>query len=78
MQGIYSCSLYLYLNLAEVIKISIPIVKKSHNPIIKNDNTPIIKNDKDNNTIYNNTINNKYSANDAQDIWEVYLNKKVK
>lgn len=32
----------------------------------------------ENNTIYNNTINNIYSANDAQDIWNLYPNKKGK
>lgn len=32
----------------------------------------------ENNTIYNNTNINIYSANDAQDIWELYPNKKGK
>ena len=52
--------------------------QESQNPIDKNINTPIDKKVKENTTIYNNTINNIYSANDAQDIWELYPNKKGK
>lgn len=43
-----------------------PLLSKTIIPIIKNDNTPIIKNDKQNNTIFNNTLNNNsyiYSSN---------------
>lgn len=49
-----------------------------HTPIVKKDNTPIVKKDKDNNTSINNTSINIYSANDVQDIWELYPNKKGK
>lgn len=52
--------------------------QKSQDTIDENINTPIDKKVKENNTIYNNTINNIYSANDAQDIWELYPNKKGK
>lgn len=47
-------------------------------PIDKNVHTPIDKNVQDNNTNINNTNINIYSANDAQDIWELYPNKKGK
>lgn len=52
--------------------------QESQKPIDENINTPIDEKVKENNTIYNNTINNIYSANDAQDIWELYPNKKGK
>lgn len=52
--------------------------QKSQDTIDENINTPIDKKVKENNTIYNNTINNIYSANDAQDIWNLYPNKKGK
>lgn len=52
--------------------------QKSQDTIDENINTPIDKKVKENNTIYNNTINKIYSANDAQDIWELYPNKKGK
>ena len=47
-------------------------------PIDKNVHTPIDKNVQDNNTSINNININIYSANDAQDIWELYPNKKGK
>ena len=47
-------------------------------PIDKNVHTPMDKNVQDNNTNINNTNINIYSSNDAQDIWELYPNKKGK
>jgi len=55
-----------------------PIDKNVHTPIDKNVHTPIDKNVQDNNTNINNTNINIYSANDAQDIWNLYPNKKGK
>lgn len=57
---------------------NIPIDENINTPIDENINTPIDEKVKENNTIYNNTINNIYSSNDAQDIWKLYPNKKGK